>query len=291
MDYNIIYNEDCVVGMSKYLKDSCVDLIIADPPYFKVAKEKWDYCWRTEGDYLKWSRDWICEAARVLRLGGTLYIFGYFRILAYLLPLIESFGFKFKQQIVLNKGIQSVSGRATKKYKMFPNTTESVMMFYKDSRPFIKNLLLSRQKELNKTAREINEALGVKSNGGGMWSIYTGENVCEQIPTKEIWEKLQVTLDFNYPYENIEQVFNPQMGYTDVWNMCTYKIEKRIHPTQKPEEIIERMILASSHENDVVLDPFIGSGITAKCAKKTNRKYLGFESDVDYYQAALDFIQ
>ena len=33
--------------------------------------------------------------------------------------------------------------------------------------------------------------LGVKSNGGGMWSIYTGKNICEQFPTKEIWTKLE----------------------------------------------------------------------------------------------------
>ena len=47
------------------------------------------------------------------------------------------------------------------------------------------------------TAKEINEMLGVKSNGGGMWSIYTGKNVCKQLPTEELWGKLQKILTCN----------------------------------------------------------------------------------------------
>ena len=45
MEKNIIYNMDCVIGMRKYLENELVDLVIADPPYFKVTKEKWDYLW------------------------------------------------------------------------------------------------------------------------------------------------------------------------------------------------------------------------------------------------------
>ena len=49
-----------------------------------------------------------------------------------------------------------------------------------------------------------------------MWSIYTGDNVCEQLPTPEYWDKLQAILEFTYPYERLAITFNPQMGYTDV---------------------------------------------------------------------------
>ncbi len=115
-------------------------------------------------------------------------------MLAYLLPEIEKLGFKFKQQIIIDMEIQAISGRATKNYNMFSNTTECILMFYKDSRPFIKDLLKMRQNELKITSKEINDKLGVKSNGGGMWSIYTWDNVCEQIPTKELWEKLEKIL-------------------------------------------------------------------------------------------------
>ena len=120
METNIIYNMDCVLGMKEKIDDESIDLIIADPPYFKVIGEKWDYMWRTEEDYLEWSKTWICEASRVLRKGGSFYLFGYFRMLSRLLPILEEAGFELRQQIIINKGMQAVSGRATKNYKLFP---------------------------------------------------------------------------------------------------------------------------------------------------------------------------
>ena len=140
MDTNIIYNIDCVAGMNQMIDEESIDLIIADPPYFKVIGEKWDYLWRTEEDYLEWSEKWIAEAARVLRMGGSFYLFGYFRMLSRLLPILEKYGFELRQQIVLNKGMQAVSGRATKNYRMFPNVTESILFLCKDPKPFAKSL-------------------------------------------------------------------------------------------------------------------------------------------------------
>ena len=104
-----------------------------------VIGEKWDYLWRTEEDYLEWSEKWIAEAARVLRMGGSFYLFGYFRMLSRLLPILEKYGFELRQQIILNKGMQAVSGRATKNYRMFPNVTESILFLCKDPKPFAKS--------------------------------------------------------------------------------------------------------------------------------------------------------
>ena len=275
--------------MKEKISDESIDLIIADPPYFKVIGEKWDYIWRTEQDYLEWSKQWIDEAVRVLRKGGSFYLFGYFRMLSRLLPLLEEAGLELRQQIILNKGIQAVSGRATKNYKMFPNVTESILFLYKDSKPYVKQFLKNKQKELGYTAKYINEKLGVKSNGGGMWSIYTGKNVCKQLPTKELWDKLQNILDFDIPYSKICQTFNAQIGITDVWNDINFYGEKgRFHSTQKPLNLITRLILASSNDEDIVLDPFMGSGTTAVASKKHNRYYIGFENNEDYYNKSLE---
>src|SRR3989344_2936054 len=54
------------------------------------------------------------------------------------------------------------------------------------------------------------------------------------------------------------------------------------HPTQKPEKVVAKIILASSKPNDVVFDPFLGSGTTSVVAKKLGRRYVGIEID-DYY--------
>jgi site-specific DNA-methyltransferase (adenine-specific) len=58
--------------------------------------------------------------------------------------------------------------------------------------------------------------------------------------------------------------------------------ENTDHPTQKPEKLIAKLVLASSKQNDLVLDPFLGSGATAVVAKKLGRRYLGIEQDTDY---------
>ncbi|NLL55610.1 MAG: site-specific DNA-methyltransferase [Clostridiales bacterium] len=62
------------------------------------------------------------------------------------------------------------------------------------------------------------------------------------------------------------------------WSMA----ENTAHPTQKPEKLIARLILASSNKNDVVLDPFLGSGTTSVVAKKLGRNYIGIEQNPLY---------
>lgn len=58
--------------------------------------------------------------------------------------------------------------------------------------------------------------------------------------------------------------------------------ENTAHPTQKPEKLIAKLILASSDKNDIILDPFLGSGTTSVVAKKLNRNYIGIEQDMQY---------
>lgn len=69
-----------------------------------------------------------------------------------------------------------------------------------------------------------------------------------------------------------------------------YKIDKRIHPNQKPFKLIEHLVVAFSDEKDYILDPFAGSGVVGKVCKKHNRHYIGFEVNEIYYQRALQNI-
>lgn len=270
----------------KKLPSNSIDLVIADPPYWKVINEKWDFKWRTENDYIYWCKQWLREIARIIKKTGSFYLFGYIRTLAYLLPEIERENFSFRQQIIINKGLKAISGRATKNYKMFPNVTESILFFVHNNQPEIKKFLLEKQKEKGLTAKEINDKMEVKSNGGGLWSLYTGENILAQIPTQEQWKKLERILGFNKPYSEVNFPFNAQIGFTDVWGDIDFYEEKRYHSTQKPIKLIERLIKASSNEGMIVLDPFLGSGSTAVAAKKLNRNYIGIEIDPNYCEVA-----
>jgi len=83
-----------------------------------------------------------------------------------------------------------------------------------------------------------------------------------------------------------------EMGYNpkDVWSISRlHKIhsEREEHPTQKPLEVIERMIKASCPKNGIVLDPFLGSGTTAAACLLNERHFVGFELNSEYYQNIL----
>lgn len=62
--------------------------------------------------------------------------------------------------------------------------------------------------------------------------------------------------------------------------------DRRYHPTQKPSELVQTLIEQFSNEGDIILDPFLGSGTTAVAAVKTNRHYIGFELDPNYFDIA-----
>ncbi len=282
---NKIICGDCLDVLPN-IPNKTIPLIIADPPYFKTINEEWDYKWRTEQDYLEWCEKWIAEVSRIAKTNCSFWLFGYVKILSKILPIIEKYDFVFRQQIVVDKGMRSISGRKTSTYKMFPTTTESIFFFVKNNQPNIKKFLKQKQKEYNYTAKQINEMLGVKSNGGGLWSLYTGDNILAQIPTKEMWEKLENIFGFKMDYSEVNFTFNPQMGFTDVWDDIDFYEENREHSTQKPIKLIERLVKASSNEGDIILDPFLGSGTTAVAARKLNRNFIGIEIDEKYCKIA-----
>ena len=82
-----------------------------------------------------------------------------------------------------------------------------------------------------------------------------------------------------------------EIGYNpkDVWSVTRLHRqdpEREDHPTQKPLEIVERMVLASCPPDGVVLDPFMGSGTAAVAAAKHGRRYMGFELNSQYFSNA-----
>jgi site-specific DNA-methyltransferase (adenine-specific) len=81
--------------------------------------------------------------------------------------------------------------------------------------------------------------------------------------------------------ENFRDTYSSN-SWTDIsipfWSMP----ENTDHPTQKPEKLLAKIILASSNKGDVVFDPFLGSGTTAVVAKKLNRNFVGIEIDKYY---------
>ncbi len=108
-----------------------------------------------------------------------------------------------------------------------------------------------------------------------------------------IWAKLGKEGRYTFNHHTMKQ-FNEGKQLGSVWpiNVCAGEERlrdetgKKLHSTQKPEELLKRIILASSLSGDLVLDPFVGSGTTAAVAKLLHRHWLGIEREEVYFQAA-----
>ena len=98
---------------------------------------------------------------------------------------------------------------------------------------------------------------------------------------------LKVKYKFNY---NLMKGINNNKQMKDVWTTSLTKpSEKKCgkHPTQKPLEILNRIILASTNENDLILDPFCGSSTTGISAIKLNRRYIGIDKEKEYLDLSI----
>ena len=86
------------------------------------------------------------------------------------------------------------------------------------------------------------------------------------------------------------QPYNKTKVPSNVWDFTRVRFtmdEYENHPTQKPIKLLERIILASSNEGDVVLDPFGGSFTTGAASKNLNRKFIGFDVNIDYVKIGI----
>jgi len=68
-------NQDCLSYLST-LPNESIDLVVTDPPYYKIVGDKWDHQWKVESEYLAWCRQWTEECVRVLKPGGCFYVWG-----------------------------------------------------------------------------------------------------------------------------------------------------------------------------------------------------------------------
>lgn len=176
LELNKIYNTDCIEYM-KTLSNECVDLIVADPPYYKTINEKWDKQWKTEENYLSWCQEWFDECVRILKPTGVFYCYGNFDILSKQKVLIFDKQLNFRQNITLSKGLRAIAGRTSDKLRMFPTASEYLLYYtkindnigittndlenntYYKLRIYFKELM----KDINKTKTEILSIIGAIS--------------------------------------------------------------------------------------------------------------------------------
>jgi len=111
-----------------------------------------------------------------------------------------------------------------------------------------------------------------------------------------IWAKKDKKAKHYFNYELMKKIGDPNPGkqMLSLWKILPPRKEEKIygkHPTQKPLVLLERIILASTKENELVLDPFSGSGTTGVAALNNNRKFIGIEYMKKYLNVSIKRIQ
>ena len=231
------------------LPDSVAQAIIADPPYFNVLEnEAWDTQWKTAADYLAWCEAWVAESMRVLRDDGLAFIFGQLgkREHAFLHLMSRlSQQHQFHDLIIWDRAVGYDERRDS-----FTPQYEMVLVLRKGEKV-----------KFNKDAVRI------------PYDAKTIETYLKDNRYKDM-DARRAHLEAGKFATNILRV--PSLKGNSK--------EKCGHPSQKPINLIEKLIACATDEGDLVIDPFLGSGTTAAAAKNLNRQWLGIERDPAYIQ-------
>ncbi|MBF0098152.1 MAG: site-specific DNA-methyltransferase [Magnetococcales bacterium] len=234
------------------LDDASVDLIFADPPY-NIKKAEWDN-FDSQEKYIEWSIKWIKHASRVLKNTGSLYVCGFSEILADLKHPASAY-FRSCRWLVWHYKNKANLGND------WGRAHESIIHFRKSE--FIK---------LN-----IDD---VRTPYGAHTLKYPSH---PQAETSAYGKGVQKQRDNWMPHPKGAK----PKDVIDIPTTCNGMDEKTPHPTQKPEELVRKFVLASSHEGDLVIDPFSGSGTTVVVAEQLNRRWMGCDLDQQYNQWAI----
>ncbi len=308
MDYiDTIINGDNIEAMAG-LPMKSIPLIITDPPY-NIGKAAWDKI----DNYLDWCGEWLKACERVLADNGSMYVFHNDKefIADLMIWIRENTGFVFKNEIVWNKRFDGMRGGLfnwrifNNGFRHYTQMAEYILFYtfqdetglsriYDDRDCFrgIKDYMRAEQQATGLNTKSLEGILGTQMTG----HYFSDSQWC--LPTAEMYTKLQTTGFFQRPYEELRMeyeelrmeyeelryTFNNQKTHHSVWNYET--VRNAQHPTQKPVDLIENIILHSSNEGDVVLDPFSGSGTTAVAAIRTGRHYIGIDTDAGYCEIA-----
>lgn len=313
LELNKIYCMDCLEGM-KQLDDNSVDLIVADPPY-NIGKAKWDKI----PNYIEWMGTVFLECQRVLKGNGSFYWFhNSMPQIAQLMEwLRQNTDFIFKQLIVWNKRFEGASNKGfldgfievgglrnyqqMAEYILFytfqDETGLTTIKLDTNNFPTLRQYFKDFQEALGMTKRQLIDTIGQNADhcfrwGSSQWDLPTPETYAElcKLPLKNKFVRREYEFvkreyeELRQEYETLRYTFNNQKTHHSVWN---YETAPKIgHVTPKPVPLIENIINHSSNPNDIILDPFMGSGTTAIAALNTGRYFIGFEISPEYCDIA-----
>ena len=273
METNIIYNEDCISGMN-CVPDNSIDVVCTDPPYLYLKNQKLDRDFDEAA--------FFAQIKRVLKKDGFIVMFGRGTSFYRWNTSLADLGFTFKEEFIWDKGYctsplmpisrihetvsihclgkgsiikQKIPYLEMKKYNI-PGILQDLCRM----KTILKNPLSLQAVENFLKANVVDFEGSCNPNFTSVSSKVNTQNICASI------------------MRSIDEGCNEKSIIKETPNRY-----KAIHPTEKPVRLIERLLNLVCKENAVVLDPFSGSASTSIACLNTNRKYIGFEIDEEYY--------
>ncbi len=277
-----------------------VSLILTDPPYHATKKSNiyGDTLFTEDEQYLEWMGQYVQQWRRILKFNGSLFCFCDSSMAARL-ELLLTKQFNMLSHIVWTKpndpGFDGWKGKMKK---------EALRQFYPHSERLLfaepategnlfrspcGTLLYEARKKAGMSMNQLTGIIGAHgavNHGGAVSNWEAGRNT----PSREQWEKMREAIlatgrVTDLPaYEDAIRVFDMDKSrqFTDVWDFPSVRPYKGKHPAEKPLELLEHAIAATTREGDIVLDCFAGSGNTAAAALRLSRKAIAIEIEDDW---------
>lgn len=249
-DESAIYLND-FFAFNDQIPSGNVDLIILDPPYnlTKLYSNTVFHKMKDE-EYCGYMRTVIEKCLRVLKPTGTMYICGDWETSFLQQMCIKEFE-ENGQCMCINR-ITWARDKGRAKAGNWKNNIEDILMVIKsEGYTFNADAVMVRKTVLAPYKDE---------NGNNKDWVDSSDGKYRMTWPSNIWS------DITVPF----------------WSMK----ENTVHPTQKPEKLYAKLILASSNPGDIVYEPFAGVGTACVTSKKLSRKYIGVEKESEYYLLA-----
>ena len=280
MELNKIYNQDCLEGIRE-IPDNCIDIILTDPPYLYL-NHKLDRPFDENELFKEWDR--------VLKEDGFVVVFGRGESFHRWNYKLNQMGWEFKEEIVWNKRYISTP------MQPIARMHETISILTKKGK-------IKRHKVpyINVKGYEVDTMVDdIKKIKAALNNHEAFERLLEFLEKGEENRSPQTSRpglttgkQFKKPGREISALKSITVGMNEK-SIITVPRDGRkslIHPTQKPVELIERLLMCVSEENDTVLDCFVGSGSTPIACINQKCNYIGFEIDEEYYRNAKERIE
>lgn len=240
---SILFNMDCVEGLSLLQQENIqIDSTITSPPY-NIGKEYEKIL--SLDEYVTWLTDICKQIYAITKPNGSFILnVGYLKIegKGRAVPIPYLIWDKIPFYLTQEIVWNYGAGVACKKYLSPRN--EKILWYVKDSKDYTFNL---------DPIRDPNVKYPNQKKNGKLRCNTLGKN------PSDVWQVAKVTSGRNRASK-----------------------ERMPHPAQFPEDLISRAVLGFTNEDDLILDPFMGSGTTARVAMLKNRKTIGFELNTEY---------